>query len=113
VTADSDQGNLVSRSLDLYLAPTPQGEKGSRQLTHATALGGVVVEQGGRRGTAERGDYTATDGKFVLSGGQPTLTDASHDTTTGRELTFFVSSDTILISSEAGSRTLTKHRIEK
>jgi len=113
VTAESDQGNLLSRTLDLYLSPSPQGEKGSRQLTRAVALGGVVVEQGGRRGTAQRGDYTAAEGKFVLSGGQPTLTDASHDTTTGRELTFFVSSDTILVSSETGLRTLTKHRIEK
>ena len=113
VTADSEQGNLISRTLDLYLAPSEQGQKGSRQLTRAVALGGVVVEQGGRRGTAERDDYTAADGKFVLSGGQPTLTDASQDTTTGRELTFFVSSDTILVSSESGSRTLSKHRIEK
>ena len=61
-------------------------------------------------------DHTATtaaDGKFVLSGGQPTLTDASSDTTTGHSLTFFVANDTILIDSQEGSRTLTKHRVEK
>jgi len=49
----------------------------------------------------------------VLSGGQPTLTDESSNTITGHSLTFFVASDTILIDSREGSRTLTKHRIEK
>jgi hypothetical protein len=62
---------------------------------------------------ADRAEYTAADGKFVLSGGQPTLANAVSDTTTGRSLTFFVASDTILIDSQEGSRTLTKHRIEK
>ena len=78
------------------------------------ALGSVVVRQGDRRGTAEQAEYTASDEKFVLSGGQPTLFDnASSDTTTGRSLTFYVANDTILIDSQEGSRTLTKHRIEK
>jgi lipopolysaccharide export system protein LptA len=62
---------------------------------------------------AEQAEYTAADGKFVLSGGQPTLTDAARDTTTGHSLTFYVASDTILIDSQEGSRTLTKHRVEK
>jgi lipopolysaccharide export system protein LptA len=73
----------------------------------------VIVTQGDRHGSAEQGEYTAADQKFVLSGGQPTLTDGSGNTTTGRSLTFFVASDTILIDSQAGSRTLTKHRVEK
>jgi hypothetical protein len=77
------------------------------------ALGNVVVRQGDRRGVAEQGEYLVADGKFVLSGGQPTITDASSDTTTGHSLTFFVANDTILIDSQEGSRTLTKHRVEK
>ena len=77
------------------------------------AEGDVVVHQADRRGTADRAEYTAADGKFVLSGGQPTLANAFSDTTTGHSLTFFVASDTILIDSQEGSRTLTKHRIEK
>jgi hypothetical protein len=71
------------------------------------------VRQGDRRGLAEQAEYTAADGKFVLSGGQPTLTDAARDTTSGHSLTFFVANDTILIDSQEGSRTLTKHRVEK
>jgi LPS export ABC transporter protein LptC len=132
VNASSDQGSLESRTLDVFLAaaglkPGTKGDSpspprasssslnpsGSRELSRVLALGAVVVRQGARRGIAERAEYTATDGKFVLSGGKPTLTDGSSDTTTGDSLTFFVANDTILIDSQEGSRTLTKHRVEK
>ena len=126
VVASSDQGSLESRTLDVFLAPaaaagapTPGASAGaspapgSRQLDRVLAQGGVVVRQGDRRGMAEQGEYTAADGKFVLSGGQPTVSDSSSNTATGRSLTFFVANDTILIDSQEGSRTLTKHRVEK
>jgi lipopolysaccharide export system protein LptA len=126
VTANSQQGEIVSRSLDVFLGPpsgasarlgagstTATGGAAGHQLTRALALGHVAVRQGDRRGLAEQGEYTAADGKFVLSGGRPTLTDAASDTTTGHSLTFFVANDTILVDSQEGSRTLTKHRVEK
>ncbi len=135
VVARSGQGILESTTLDVFWAPVgppakdehtpalPQGShrasaaqpgvSGSRELSRVLAQGHVIVRQGDRLGTGERAEYTAADGKFVLSGGQPTLTDASSDTTTGRSLTFFVANDTILIDSQQGSRTLTKHRVEK
>jgi lipopolysaccharide export system protein LptA len=137
VEAGSSQGFLESRSLDVFLGPatatstgaapvtralasTSSGRSGEtqisaggRQLSRVLAQGSVVVRQGDRRGMADQAEYTAADGKFVLSGGQPTLANAVSDTTTGHSLTFFVASDTILIDSQEGSRTLTKHRIEK
>jgi LPS export ABC transporter protein LptC len=129
VTADSQQGSMQSRTLDVFLSPAAPAKPSSaaakpahppagspadgRQLDHALAQGGVTVRQGDRRGTADQAEYTASDGKFVLSGGQPTIIDASSDTTTGHSLTFFVANDTILIDSQEGSRTLTKHRVEK
>jgi len=141
VFAESTDQSLKSRTLDLFLSPatapmvstqtpapttmqtaTPTATAaakgapiatGGRQLTRALALGNVIVHQADRRGSAERADYTAADEKFVLSGGEPTLTDAENDTTTGRSLTFYRASDTIFIDSAAGSRTLTKHQVEK
>ena len=86
---------------------------GAQQISRAVGRGGVVVVQGSRRASAERGEYSAADGKFVMSGGQPTIFDASEGTTTGRQLTFFLADDTIIVDSENGSRTLTKHRVEK
>jgi lipopolysaccharide export system protein LptA len=121
VTAQSNQGWLTSKTLDVFLTPTAEEESakvssatpGGRQLDRILALGNVVVTQNDRRGMAEQGEYTAADGKFVLSGGQPTITDANSDTTAGHSLTFYVANDTILIDSQEGSRTLTKHRVEK
>ena len=140
VTADSQQGSMQSRTLDVFLEPSspkagppggpqvaskapeahPAAASGAvaapmagQQLQRALALGGVTVRQGDRVGTAEQAEYTAADGKFVLSGGHPTIIDAASDATTGHSLTFFVANDTILIDSQEGSRTLTKHRVEK
>jgi LPS export ABC transporter protein LptC len=116
VSASSAQGSLSSRTLDVFLGSATAGAPGSpggRQLSRVLAQGSVVIRQGDRRGMGEQAEYTAADGKFVLSGGQPTIVNAASDTTTGHSLTFYVASDTILIDSQEGSRTLTKHRVEK
>jgi lipopolysaccharide export system protein LptA len=132
VVASSQDGSLESRTLDVFLSPVAVppavqgssrpaagspgggiGASGGRQLSRALALGKVVVSQAGRRGTSDQAEYTAAEGKFVLSGGNPMLIDDSGDTTTGHSLTFYVASDTILVDSETGSRTLSKHRVEK
>jgi lipopolysaccharide export system protein LptA len=83
------------------------------QISRAVGTGGVMVEEGERRATAEKGVYTAQDQKFVLSGGNPTLYDAQEGTTTGRQLTFHIADDTIIVDSAEGMRTLTKHRVQK
>ena len=120
VTARSDQGTIRAKTMDVYFTnPEQEGQGGgeskasSRQFNRVVASGGVVVTQGDRRGTGEEAEYTAGDGKFVLLGGKPAVSDGSGNTTVGRSLTFFVANDTILIDSQAGSRTLTKHRVEK
>jgi lipopolysaccharide export system protein LptA len=110
VQAQSSEGQIQAAALDLYFTGTSgQG----RQVSRAAATGGVEVRQGERRATAEQGEYNAAEEKFVLQGGNPTITDASRGTTTGRQLTFYSAGDTIIVESEDGSRTLTKHRVEK
>jgi lipopolysaccharide export system protein LptA len=86
---------------------------GAQQISRAIGTGGVIVDQADRRATSERGEYTASDGKFVMTGGDPTLYDSTEGTTKGRQLTFYLADDTIIVDSENGSRTLTKHRVEK
>ncbi len=110
VSAKSNVGEIRSKDLELYLTSANNGPK---LLSKAIATGGATVVQGDRRGTAERADYVATDGKFVLSGGKPTLYDAVLGTTTGRQLTFFLADDKILVDSEEGSRTLSRHRVDQ
>jgi lipopolysaccharide export system protein LptA len=102
--------------LDLYFTRDSNGKNGSdasSKISRAVGTGGVEVQQVDRRGTAERGVYTADDDKFVLSGGTPTLYDENEGKTTGRELTFNIADDTIIVDSGNGTRTLTKHRVQR
>ncbi len=125
VVAKAPDYEIRAPLMDLYFTRSEKGApasagaspsatpSGTQQISRAVATGGVIVEQGTRRAAAERGEYSAADGKFVMSGGNPTIFDASEGTTTGRQLTFFLADDTIIVDSENGSRTLTKHRVEK
>ena len=116
VTVQSADQKIHSAAMDLNFARAQgaaSGAPGAQQISRAVATGGVTVQQGQRRATAERGEYTAADGKFVMSGGTPTIFDACEGTTTGRQLTFYLADATIIVDSENGSRTLTKHRVEK
>jgi lipopolysaccharide export system protein LptA len=122
VVVQSADQKMRGPVLDLYFtrsqASSPSGSSpndggGVQQISRAVSTGGVIVEEGDRRATAERGEYTAANGKFVMTGGNPTLYDGSAGTTTGLQLTFFLADDTIIVDSENGSRTLTKHRVQK
>ena len=121
VMANSDQATMKSQTLDLFLAPADAISSGpassrtrlARSLDHVLAQGGVTITQGVIEAKSDQALYSAADGKFVLSGGEPSITDGSGNTTSGRSLTFYTASDTISVDSEQGSRTLTKHRVEK
>jgi lipopolysaccharide export system protein LptA len=122
VVVQSADQKMRGPALDLYFTrsqpsastgDSPSAGGGAQQISRAVGTGGVVVEEGERKATAERGEYTAANGKFVMSGGNPTLYDGSAGTTTGLQLTFFLADDTIIVDSEKGSRTLTKHRVQK
>jgi lipopolysaccharide export system protein LptA len=113
VVVQAPDQKMSGQELDLYFTRAAGTAQGAQQINHAVGTGGVTVVQGDRRATAERGEYSAADGKFVMTGGTPTIFDASEGSTTGRQLTFFLADATIIVDSENGSRTLTKHRVEK
>ena len=122
VVVQSDVQRMRSDLLDLYFTranaagsaeKSSNGATGAQQISRAVGTGRVVVDEQTRKATAERAEYTAADGKFVMSGGNPTLFDGTQGTTTGRQLTFFLADDTIIVDSEKGSRTLTKHQVQK
>jgi lipopolysaccharide export system protein LptA len=113
VVVQAPDQKMSGQDLDLYFSRANGTGQGAQQINRAVGTGGITVVQGDRRATAERGEYTAADGKFVMTGGTPTIFDASEGSTTGRQLTFFLADATIIVDSENGSRTLTKHRVEK
>src|SRR6267143_38687 len=115
VVVQSAEQRIHAAAMDLYFTRggSANSSAGAQQISRAVATGGVMVEQGVRKATAERGEYMAAEGKFVMSGGNATIYDASQGATTGRQLTFFLADDTIIVDSENGSRTLTKHRVDR
>jgi len=121
VVVKSTEQTMKAPTVELYFVRAGRSDSsapanptaGPQQISRALGSGGVTVEQGPRKAVAERGEYSALEGKFVMSEGTPTIFDATQGTTTGRQLTFFLADDTIIVDSENGSRTLTKHRVEK
>jgi lipopolysaccharide export system protein LptA len=124
VLVQSENERMRGPVLDLYFTREPDGKtvstgahvgtpQGTSRISRAVGTGGVEVEQLDRRGTADQGVYTAADDKFVLSGGTPTLYDENEGKTTGRELTFNIADDTIIVDSGTGKRTLTRHRVQR
>jgi LPS export ABC transporter protein LptC len=109
---DSEQGSIQANQIDLYFSDSGAAS-GTKQLSRSVASGAVTVRQEDRRGTSDRAEYTASEGKFVLSEGKPTLYSSTGDTTTGRQLTFYFADDRILVDSADGSKTVTLHQVEK
>jgi LPS export ABC transporter protein LptC len=109
---DSQQGSIQADQIDLFFSDAGAANI-TKQLSRAVAHGDVNVHQEDRRGTSNRAEYTASEGKFVLSEGKPTLYSSTGDTTTGRQLTFYFADDRIIVDSAEGSKTVTLHRVEK
>ena len=85
------------------------------QLDRIVAHGHVLIQQPNRRATGEQLVYTASDGKFVLTGSPgvpPSIFDAEHGTITGHSLTFFSRDDRVLVESDRNA-TVPQTRVSK
>jgi LPS export ABC transporter protein LptC len=109
---DSEQVSIQANQIDLYFSDSDTAS-GTKQLSRSLASGNVTVHQDDRRGTSDKAEYTASEGKFVLSGGEPTLYSSTGDSTKGRQLTFYFADDRIVVDSTDGSKTVTLHQVEK
>jgi len=109
VTAEQVDAYLVAaRSTAAPATPAA----GPSQLDHIVAVKNVTVEEPKRRATGQRLVYTAQDGKFVLTGGPPSIFDAEHGKITGDSLTFFSRDDRVLVEGKS-SPTVTETRVIK
>ena len=117
VTMKGGDMTLTAKQLDVYLRPAnggPRREGGTTPsaLAKAVATGNVVVQTPTRRATGEQLTYQAAEGKFVLTGGSPSIFDAEHGNVTGDSLTFFQHGDRVLVESR-NSPTITRTRVAK
>ena len=113
VLLKSTDGTVNADDADVLLKPRSEGSGGkgnpdASQIEEIVAQGHVVVEQPSRKAVGNTMTYTASDEKYVMTGGQPSIFDAEHGVTTGDSLTFYSRSDTVLVRSESSTRTVTQ-----
>ena len=110
-----------AKTMDVYLLPHGQTSTESKdqslagpgQLDRMVAEGDVVIQQQKRRAEGQKLVYTASDDKFVLTGGPPCIFDAERGKITGVSLTFFRRDDRVLVEGEATSPVVTQTRVAR
>ena len=127
VVAQTSSGILHSSFMDVYLNSGPSPAKASDQqggqkptvssqsVSKIVARGAVQLEQPGRKGTGEELTYTATDGKFVLTGtsaAPPRLSDQVRGVVTGNALIFNDRDDSVVVSGGT-SNAVTQTRVAR
>ncbi len=109
---------VTADKVDAYLQPRGQsppqrGQPGPSQIEKIVADGHVNIQEPNRRATGEKLVYTAAEGKFVLTGGPPSIFDAERGKITGGSLTFYNRDDRVVVESSNSSPTVTQTRIAK
>jgi lipopolysaccharide export system protein LptA len=102
--------------MDAFLearGPAKQSLTGAGKLEKIVAQDQVVITQPDRRATGDLLTYTASDDKFVLTGGPPSIFDAEHGKITGVSLTFFRHDDRVLVEGNNSSPTVTQTRVAR
>jgi lipopolysaccharide export system protein LptA len=118
VVAKGSDFSASSRTADAHLVPrsqtsTNQSATGPGRLDHMVAEGNVRVQQPNRRAEGEKLVYTASEDKFVLTGGPPSIFDAEQGKITGVSLTFFRRDDRVLVEGEASTPVVTQTRVAR
>ncbi len=118
VTAQGSDFTATANTADAYLLPrneitTPQQLATPSRLDHMVATGNVVIRQPNRRAEGQKLVYTASDDKFVLTGGPPSIFDAERGKITGDSLTFFRADDRVLVEGEASTPVVTQTRVAR
>ena len=83
------------------------------KLDRIVATGSVLVTQPNRRATGDKLTYTASDDKFVMTGGPPSIFDAEHGKITGVSLTLYRTDDRVIVDGNSSSPAVTETRVER
>ncbi|MGA8492086.1 MAG: LPS export ABC transporter periplasmic protein LptC, partial [Terriglobales bacterium] len=111
VVAKQADITIAAKKMDAFLearGSTNQTLSGAGKLEKIVAQDRVVITQPDRRATGDLLIYTASDDKFVLTGGPPSIFDAEHGKITGVSLTFFRRDDRVLVEGNNSSPTVTQ-----
>jgi len=116
VAAKGADVTITAKKMDAFLqarGSANQPLSGAGKLDRIVAREQVVITQPDRRATGDLLTYTASDDKFVLTGGPPSIFDAEHGKITGISLTFFRHDDRVLVEGNNLSPTVTQTRVAR
>jgi len=116
VAARSAEITITAKKMDADLEARGSGNQplsGAGKLDKIVAADQVVITQPERHATGNLLTYTASDDKFVLTGGSPSIFDAEHGKITGVSLTFFRHDDRVLVEGNNLSPTVTQTRVAR
>ncbi len=134
VMARSSDLTITSNQMDVFLAPLspeaverrvsssvpsqPTGETpvapqslGPAKIERIVASGSVFIVEPNRHASGETLVYTASDDKFVLTGGPPSMFDAEHGKITGVSLTLFRRDDRVVVEGDSSLPAVTQTRV--
>jgi lipopolysaccharide export system protein LptA len=109
---------ITAKQMDVFLMASGQATgnmalTSQGQLDRMVAQGNIVITQAQRRADGDQLVYTASDDKFVLSGGPPSIFDAERGKITGDSLTFYRRDDRVLVEGRDSSPTVTQTRVAR
>jgi lipopolysaccharide export system protein LptA len=116
VVAKGADVTINAKKMDAFLearGSSNQPFSGAGKLDKIVAKDQVVITQPDRRATGDLLTYTASDDKFVLTGGPPSIFDAEHGKITGVSLTFFRHDDRVLVEGNTSFPTVTQTRVAR
>jgi lipopolysaccharide export system protein LptA len=115
VVAKGADVTITASQMDVFLQPRDQANSGAStsRIDHIIARDQVSITQPDRRATGNQLVYTASDDKFVLTGGPPSIFDAEHGKITGVSLTFFRRDDRVLVEGNTTTPTVTHTRVAR
>jgi LPS export ABC transporter protein LptC/lipopolysaccharide transport protein LptA len=96
------QGDITAAKIELFLKPSGD------ELDRAEAYEKVTVHESGRTVTGDRLTYFGADERYVVTGAPVRIVDECDRETIGKTLTFYRSTDTILVDGNQQIRTQTK-----
>jgi lipopolysaccharide transport protein LptA len=116
VVAKGADVTITAKRMDAFLqarGSANQSLSGAGKLDKIVAEEDVVITQPDRHANGDLLTYTASDDKFVLTGGPPSIFDAERGKITGVSLTFFRHDDRVLVEGNDSSPTVTQTRVAR
>jgi lipopolysaccharide export system protein LptA len=132
VVVQGSDMTMTCEQMDVFFAPRSSAQEGrvvgssstaetsaplqsstQAKLEKIIASGSVLITQPHRRATGDQLVYTASDDKFVMTGGPPAIFDVDHGKTSGASLTLYRNDNRVIVEGDKASPAVTQTRTNR